>query len=139
MNRRRTFRISPQHRAAVIAVQVGLLCALFAADLAAQTRAPSQILEQYRAQRTTWFSNVWPFANTLFGLLAVIEFAWSAAVMLLEKADLQSWTAALVRKVMWLGAFYALLDLWSMVDSRDRGQFRADWADRVGNWPNVTK
>jgi type IV secretion system protein TrbL len=93
----------------VIAFQAGLLCALFAAELAAQTRAPSQILEQYRSQRTTWFANVWPFANTLFGLLAVIEFAWSAAVMLLEKADLQSWTAALVRKVMWLGAFYALL------------------------------
>ena len=57
----------------------------------------------------TWFTAVWPYANTLFGMLAVIEFAWSAAVMLLEKSDLQSWTAALVRKVMWLGAFYALL------------------------------
>ena len=29
--------------------------------------------------------------------------------MLLEKTDLQSWTSALVRKVMWIGAFYALL------------------------------
>lgn len=109
MNSRRIFRILPLHAAAVIAVQAGLLSVLFAADLAAQTRAPSQILEQYRSQRATWFSNVWPFANTLFGLLAVIEFSWSAAVMLLEKADLQSWTAALVRKIMWLGAFYALL------------------------------
>ena len=45
----------------------------------------------------------------LFGVLAVIEFAWSAAVMLLEKADLQSWTSALVRKIMWIGAFYMLL------------------------------
>src|SRR5215510_4762294 len=42
-------------------------------------------------------------------LLAVIEFAWSAAVMALEKTDLQSWTSALIRKIMWLGAFYALL------------------------------
>ena len=109
MNRATRFRIWRLYPATTIVVQVGLLCVLFAADLAAQTRAPSQILEQYRAQRTTWFANVWPFANTLFGLLAVIEFAWSAAVMLLEKADLQSWTAALVRKVMWLGAFYALL------------------------------
>ena len=31
--------------------------------------------------------------------------------MLLEKSDLQSWTSALVRKVMWIGAFYALLSL----------------------------
>ena len=29
--------------------------------------------------------------------------------MLLEKSDLQSWTSALIRKLMWIGAFYALL------------------------------
>ena len=29
--------------------------------------------------------------------------------MLLDKSDLQSWTSALLRKMMWLGAFYALL------------------------------
>jgi type IV secretion system protein TrbL len=109
MRRPSKIRSSSFHPVAVFAIQAGLLCVVLVVDLAAQTRAPSQILEQYRSQRTTWFSNVWPFANTLFGLLAVIEFAWSAAVMLLEKADLQSWTAALVRKVMWLGAFYALL------------------------------
>jgi type IV secretion system protein TrbL len=70
---------------------------------------PSQILQQYRSFRTTWITNIWPYANTLFALLAVIEFAWSAAVMALEKTDLQSWTSALIRKIMWLGAFYALL------------------------------
>lgn len=75
----------------------------------AQTKPPSAILNQYRGQRTAWFTAVWPFANTLFALLATIEFAWSAAVMLLEKSDMQSWTSALVRKVMWIGAFYALL------------------------------
>jgi type IV secretion system protein TrbL len=66
-------------------------------------------MDQFRNQRTTWAANVWIYANALFGLLAIIEFAWSAAVMLLEKSDLQSWTSALVRKMMWLGAFYALL------------------------------
>lgn len=76
---------------------------------AANSTAPSAILQQYANQRVTWFTNVWPYANNLFGMLALIEFAWSAAVMLLEKTDLQSWTAALVRKIMWLGAFYALL------------------------------
>lgn len=75
----------------------------------AQGKAPSAILNQYRAQRTTWFTAVFPFANTFFGLLATIEFAWSAAVMLLDKSDMQSWTSALVRKLMWIGAFYALL------------------------------
>ena len=86
-----------------------LLLLASGAALAQTHTAPSQILDQYRDQRITWFTNVWPYANTLFGLLAVIEFAWSAAVMLLEKSDMQSWTAALVRKIMWLGAFYTLL------------------------------
>jgi type IV secretion system protein TrbL len=45
----------------------------------------------------------------LFSILALIEFTWSAAVLLLERSDLQSWTAGVVRKLMWIGAFYALL------------------------------
>ncbi len=73
------------------------------------TTVPTDILAQYRAARVLWTTNIWVYANALFGLLAVIEFAWSAAVMLLEKSDLQSWTAALVRKIMWIGAFYMIL------------------------------
>ena len=73
------------------------------------TTVPSQIMDQFRNQRIQWTTNVFVYANVLFGILAVIEFAWSAAVMLLEKSDLQSWTSALVRKLMWIGAFYALL------------------------------
>lgn len=92
-----------------LAAVVMFLLLVLAPVADAQAKAPSAILNQYRSQRTTWFTAVWPFANTLFGLLATIEFAWSAAVMLLEKSDMQSWTAALIRKLMWLGAFYALL------------------------------
>jgi type IV secretion system protein TrbL len=73
------------------------------------TTVPSQIVEQFRDSRVQWTTNVFTYANALFGILAVIEFAWSAAVMLLEKADFQSWTSALIRKLMWIGAFYALL------------------------------
>jgi len=86
---------------------IGLAC-ITAAPLVGQPQ-PSQILDQYRNQRITWTTNIWPYANTLFGILATIEFAWSAAVMLLERTDLQSWTSALIRKIMWIGAFYALL------------------------------
>src|SRR5882757_1244398 len=101
----------PQQLRNLIKVGLGLAALLMILSplLDAQVKAPSAILNQYRGQRTTWFTAVWPFAKTLFGLLATIEFAWSAAVMLLEKSDLQSWTSALVRKIMWIGAFYALL------------------------------
>lgn len=70
---------------------------------------PSQILSAFQAARGNWVANIAGYANALFGALALIEFAWSAAVMVLEKADLQSWTAALVRKIMWIGGFYMLL------------------------------
>jgi type IV secretion system protein TrbL len=73
------------------------------------TTVPSQIMDQFRDERLQWTANVFSYANALFGILAVIEFAWSAAVMLLEKSDLQTWTSALIRKLMWIGAFYALL------------------------------
>jgi type IV secretion system protein TrbL len=95
----------------IVSIGLFLTIALLSSHVAsaANLKAPSAILNQYRDQRVTWFTNIWPYANNLFGMLAVIEFAWSAALMLLEKTDLQSWAAALVRKVMWLGAFYALL------------------------------
>ena len=99
-----------KYRKLIHLAAAGIVLLVILSPLAeAQAKAPSAILNQYRSQRTNWFTAVWPFANTLFGLLATIEFAWSAAVMLLEKSDMQSWTSALVRKMMWLGAFYALL------------------------------
>ena len=105
--------MSQRIRKSKLIITIGLLLtiALLSSHVAsaANLKAPSAILNQYRDQRVTWFTNIWPYANNLFGMLAVIEFAWSAALMLLEKTDLQSWAAALVRKVMWLGAFYALL------------------------------
>ena len=103
-------RMKSTNTICLMAAGCGLLL-LFMPSLNAQISSnnPSQILQQYRNFRTTWISNIWPYANTLFALLATIEFAWSAAVMALEKTDLQSWTSALIRKIMWLGAFYALL------------------------------
>lgn len=91
------------------------IASLFAPAVFAQagptfnTTVPSQIMDQFRNERAQWTANVFTYANTLFGILAVIEFAWSAAVMLLEKSDLQAWTSALIRKLKWIGAFYTLL------------------------------
>src|SRR5580658_3559040 len=111
-DRRRSVLIrGARNRALRATCIVGMILLLFAPSLCGQISSnnPSQILQQYRSFRTNWMTSVWPYANTLFGLLATIEFAWSAAVMLLEKSDMQSWTSALIRKLMWIGAFYALL------------------------------
>lgn len=98
-------------RSAVVSVLIlaGLAATTTAAFAQPQSDPPSQILNMYRAQRTNWFTNVYPAANTLFGLLALVDFAWSAAVMVLEKQDFHSWVSNVIRKMMTIGAFYALL------------------------------
>ncbi len=69
----------------------------------------SDVISQMRSFRGQWMTNVWTYARNLFWLLAFIEFAWSAIALALDKTDLQCWMAGLVRKLMWIGAFYALL------------------------------
>jgi type IV secretion system protein TrbL len=90
-------------------IAVGSLAVQIAFGQSFPTTNANDILQQFKNQRVLWTTNIWVYANALFGILAVIEFAWSAAVMLLEKSDLQSWTSALIRKLMWIGMFYALL------------------------------
>ena len=70
---------------------------------------PSQILNQYQSVRSTWLGVAAGYANRLFAILALIEFAWTGMVLLLDKTDLQGWTSALIRRMMFVGAFFALL------------------------------
>src|SRR5579872_7233270 len=100
----RKLRTSAFHAAGVAALMMFLIPQAVLGDT-----APSAILNQYRDMRGAWINSVSGFARDLFGALALIEFAWSAAVLLLEKSDFQSWTAGVVRKLMWIGAFYTLL------------------------------
>ena len=67
------------------------------------------ILSQMRSFRTQWTTNIWTYAQRLFWFLAFIEFGWSAIALALDKTDLQSWVGGLIRKLMWIGAFDALL------------------------------
>ena len=101
---------SHQREGGFKAVRVtAILVLLFLPALVWGDTAPSSILNQYASLRGTWINAVSGFARNLFGLLALIEFAWSAAELLLERSDLQSWTAGVIRKLMWIGAFYTLL------------------------------
>jgi type IV secretion system protein TrbL len=97
------------------------LAFLVTAQVANAQTSPSAMLDQFRAVRMTWLSVAASYANRLFGLLALIEFAWTAAILVLERTDLQGWTAALIRKMMFIGAFFALLN------------FGADWIPRIIN------
>jgi len=71
--------------------------------------SPSQILQQYQSQQVAWFAAVQASATHLFSLLAGIEVAWTLTLVVLERSDFQSLASTLVRKIMWIGIFYALL------------------------------
>jgi type IV secretion system protein TrbL len=103
------------------ASKAGLLIAAVVAftTVAFGQSSPSAMLDQYRAVQATWLATAAGYANRLFGILALIEFAWTGALLLLERSDLQGWTAGLIRRMMFIGAFFALLN------------FGADWIPRI--------
>ena len=91
----------------VLAIAAAFLPSLSAQAVTSTTT--NDVISQMRSFRGQWMTNVWTYARNLFWLLAFIEFAWSVIALALDKTDLQCWMAGLVRKLMWIGAFYALL------------------------------
>src|SRR5882757_2559643 len=70
---------------------------------------PSSILDEYKSLQNGWITKLLRAAQRLFFLLAGIEVAWSFTLLAIEKADFQALTATIVRKIMWIGIFYAIL------------------------------
>jgi len=98
-----------RNRISVAIWAFGALLILPATALAQYGQTPGDLLDTFRGLRPNWFAAASGAANRLFGLLALIEFAWTAVILVLDKADLQGWTAALIRRMMFVGAFMALL------------------------------
>ena len=99
-----------------------LMVALKASAAGADVGVMDDLVDQYHGKTGAWFSKLFGYAQTLFAILATIEVAWSGIVWALEKDQMQSWVAALVRKIMTIGFFYALLlhaDTWipAIIDS----------------------
>ncbi len=95
----------------VIVIGIALLSA--AAFAHAQgpnsVNGPSSILDEYKGLQNGWIAKLLGAAQRLFFLLAGIEVAWSFTLLAIEKADFQALTATIVRKIMWIGIFYAIL------------------------------
>jgi type IV secretion system protein TrbL len=71
--------------------------------------APSQIIQQYQQAQNNWLAAVFPSAQRLFFLLALLEVSWTLTLVVLERSDFHALASTLVRKIMWIGIFYALL------------------------------
>src|SRR5207237_8644260 len=64
---------------------------------------------EHTSLQNSWITKLLAAAQRLFFLLAGIEVAWSFTLLAIEKADFQALTATIVRKIMWIGIFYAIL------------------------------
>src|SRR6266853_6124463 len=95
----------------VVAIGVFLLtaAALAHAQGPNSVNGPSSILDEYKGLQNGWITKLLGAAQRLFFLLAGIEVSWSFTLLAIEKADFQLLTAAIIRKIMWIGIFYAVL------------------------------
>ena len=95
----------------VIVIGVVLLAAAALAHAQGpnSVNGPSSILDEYKGLQNGWITKLLGAAQRLFFLLAGIEVAWSFTLLAIEKADFQALTATIVRKIMWIGIFYAIL------------------------------
>ncbi len=98
-----------------------LVCAVSAYGQSAPGTMPANITEAYRSSRAPAIAVFNRYAGGLFRALALVEMAWTAVLLLLERSDLQSWTAGMLRKLLVLFAFLYLV------------QNGPDFADRIIN------
>jgi len=93
----------------VIGVVLLSVAALAHAQGPNSVNGPSSILDEYKGLQNAWITKLLGAAQRLFFLLAGVEVAWSFTLLAIEKADFQALTATIVRKIMWIGIFYAIL------------------------------
>lgn len=96
-----------------------VLGVVFAGVASAQpSTMPGDILTAYRGARAPAVAVFGRYAGRLFRALALVEMAWVGVLLVLERTDLQGFTAGLLRKLLVLFAFFWLLQ--NGVDFSDR-------------------
>lgn len=99
-------------RALWLSLVVMLLTTVFCAVASAQAppgNMPNSMTSAYKAARAPAIAVFNQYAGGLFRALALVEMAWTALLLLLERSDLQTWTAGMLRRLLVLFAFLWLL------------------------------
>jgi type IV secretion system protein TrbL len=69
----------------------------------------NDLTQQYQTATLGWYTDLFPLANHLFGVLAILELAWSGIWWAVEKSDISSLWAEFLKKLVVIGFFYAIL------------------------------
>ena len=79
------------------------------ADIPQSGTVLQSIVDQFSSAAGTWEPILRKYALGLFWLLAGIEFAWTGIKLVLEGADLKQFAGELVRRILFIGFFLAVL------------------------------
>src|SRR5438874_8288348 len=69
----------------------------------------NDIVRDYESISAAWFTALFPIAQAVFWILVAIELVWSAIWWAVDREDGLGVLTALLRKVVAVGFFYALL------------------------------
>src|SRR5260370_2927332 len=69
----------------------------------------NDIVRDYESIPAAWFGSLLPIAQGVFWTLVLIELTWSAIWWVVDREDGLGVVAALLRKILSVGFFYALL------------------------------
>jgi len=93
-------------------IVLGTLVIAFAGRLHAQvpdTGQSNMVFTMYAQAASQWMQVAHGYAQKLFGLLAVIDFAWTAVMLALEGHELNTYMARIIRKLMTISFFAVVL------------------------------
>lgn len=117
-----------KHQVYQLLLWVVLLLASFAfasdvsaVDLHDPSGSYTNLLDLVKNSAAQWDGKLRGYAKTLFWLLASIQFVWTFMPLLFRQADFGEIVGELIRFIMVIGFFYALL------------LFSAEWAEKVVN------
>ncbi len=96
-------------RSAVRLLVVLVVCAAVLQAQAPPGNTADTFILQYRASRASAIAAFTMYAQGLFRALALCEMAWVGVLLVLERTDLQGFTATLLRKLLVLFFFFWLL------------------------------
>jgi type IV secretion system protein TrbL len=72
-------------------------------------QAVDAILQDFKNATNGWETTLQRLAQSTFGVLALLQLAWSFGKLALQRADIDAFVSCLVREIMLLGLFYWLL------------------------------
>jgi type IV secretion system protein TrbL len=95
----------------IIASLLGILAtgALFAQAPVNSNNVLDSIIDLYRNTASNWRGSILDAATRLFWILVGIDFIWTGFNLALQKADFSQIVAELIKRIMVIGFYYALL------------------------------